>query len=203
MSSTLRGLQRASSSLNSTVLSPATTYLPRDSDVLSRIVLASLLRRVRYRPLALAELLRCRFVGHLGLWCRRKVGRGGGDGLVEFGCVRGLAVRYGETMGRVSQPQLPRTTVGSSACSTSSPLPQYTTHTCEHVYSTAGHVQGRAVRAYCEHFAPRNPSSSSNPLTAAGQLTKPESQAAADARLRIPIPRRRWFVPRVPDNHSC
>lgn len=40
-----------------TVLSPEWTYLFGDSDILGRVVLASPLRVVRYRPLALGELL--------------------------------------------------------------------------------------------------------------------------------------------------
>ena len=39
------------------MLSHLLTYLLGDGDVLSRVVLAGLLRVVRYRPLALGELL--------------------------------------------------------------------------------------------------------------------------------------------------
>ena len=46
----------------SSFLPPATTYLFGDRNIHSRIVLASLLGVVWYRPLALSELLRCWFV---------------------------------------------------------------------------------------------------------------------------------------------
>ena len=42
---------------DSSMLSCLRTYLLGDGDVLSRVVLAGLLRVVRYRPLALGELL--------------------------------------------------------------------------------------------------------------------------------------------------
>ena len=71
----------------SSMLSYLRTYLLGDGDVLSRVVLAGLLRVVRYRPLPLGELLggglRVLLFGRhfVSLWSLVLVG-GVGDGIV-------------------------------------------------------------------------------------------------------------------------
>lgn len=131
------------------------TYLLGDSNVLSRVVLAGLLRVVRYRPLPLGELLggglRVLLFGRhfVSLWSLVLVG-GVGDGIDfrEFECVPSCPIDTRDraescSVGYVTRVELAacgdaRGTAAEHHC------PNTDTHR-RHVYPTAHHLQGRPV----------------------------------------------------------